>query len=82
MSYANDAANFFFLQTKGFATDNIEGLTAAKKWLCEATGDELMLGEPNGDPFDIAIGEMRRPMLIDFVNEEIRKLSQSKKAQK
>lgn len=40
-------------------------------WLKTAEADCLMHGEGTGDPFDIMVGEMRRPMLIASVEEAI-----------
>jgi hypothetical protein len=36
-----------------------------------------MYGEPSGDEFDIMVGEMRRPMLINSVEAAIAELSLS-----
>ena len=55
----------------------VKGLAAAKKWLENADPDELMYGEPNGYPFDIFVGSLRRGMLIEFVETEIKRLSAS-----
>lgn len=75
MAFASDAANFYFLQTKGFDTNSTEGLKKARKWLETTDPDNLMLGEPEGNEFDKAVGEMRRPMLLEFVDEQLYKYS-------
>ena len=59
-----DAANLDFLKAKGFTRKD---LAKAKKWLETTDPDNLMLGEPTGDPFDIAMGQMRRGMLLKTV---------------
>ena len=60
-----------FLNLKGFDTSTLTGLNAALHWLKTAEADCLMHGEGTGDPFDIMVGEMRRPMLIASVEEAI-----------
>lgn len=59
-----DAANLAFLETKGFSRKD---LARAKKWVETTDPDNLMLGEPTGDPFDIAMGQMRRGMLLETI---------------
>lgn len=49
------------------------GLQQAKEWLETADLDELMLGEPTGDAFDIQMGSLRRGMLIKTVEREMNK---------
>ena len=56
--------NLTFLQQKGFKTSTIEDLNKALHWLKTTEADCLMHGEGTGDPFDIMVGEMRRP--IDY----------------
>lgn len=63
--------NLTFLQQKGFKTSTIEDLNKALHWLKTTEADCLMHGEGTGDPFDIMVGEMRRPMLIASVEEAI-----------
>ena len=66
--------NLTFIETKGFDTSSLTGLQDALKWLQTADADNLMYGEPSGDEFDIMVGEMRRPMLIDSVEQAIAQL--------
>lgn len=66
--------NLTFLQQKGFKTSTIEDLNKALHWLKTTEADCLMHGEGTGDPFDIMVGEMRRPMLIASVEEAIREI--------
>jgi hypothetical protein len=63
--------NLTFLQQKGFKISTLEGLNKALNWLKTSDPDALMHGEGTGDPFDIMIGEMRRPMLISSVEAAI-----------
>ena len=69
--FTQNDASLEFILSKGFDVSTIKGVEAAKKWLDEADPDELMYGEPAGDPFDILVGEMRRGMLIDSVESEL-----------
>lgn len=66
--------NLTFLQQKGFKISTIEGLNKALHWLKTTDADALMHGEGTGDPFDIMVGEMRRPMLISSVEAAIAKI--------
>ena len=66
-------ANLDFLSYREFDVATLSGLKAALKWLKKANPDELLYGEPTGDPADIAAGEMRRSMLIHPVQMEILK---------
>ena len=63
--------NLMFLQQKGFDISSLDGLQKALSWLQNADPDTLMHGNPTGDPFDIMVGEMRRPMLISSVEAAI-----------
>lgn len=66
--------NITFLQQKGFDTSSFAGLKKALTWLKNTDADCLMHGEGSGDPFDIMVGEMRRPMLIASVEAAMAKL--------
>ena len=66
--------NLTFLQQKGFKTSTIEDLNKALHWRKTTEADCLMHGEGTGDPFDIMVGEMRRPMLIASGEEAIREI--------
>jgi len=66
-------SNLYFLTTKGFDIKTMVGLQQAKEWLETAAPDELMLGEPTGNAFDIQMGSLRRGMLIKTVEREMRK---------
>ena len=68
--------NLTFLQQKGFKISTIEGLNQALHWLKTTDADCLMHGEGTGDPFDIMVGEMRRPVLISSVEHAIIQLSE------
>lgn len=63
--------NLTFLNLKGFDTNTLTGLNKALHWLKTTDADCLMHGEGTGDPFDIMVGEMRRPMLINSVENAI-----------
>ncbi len=73
--------NLTFLQQKGFKTSTIEDLNKALHWLKTTDADALMHGEGTGDPFDIMVGKMRRPMLISSVEHAITQLSERKQTQ-
>lgn len=64
--------NLTFLSRKGFDTTTLKGLQKTLFWLKTADADELMYGDGTGDSFDIMVGEMRRPMLIESVMQAIR----------
>lgn len=70
----NSLSNY---NSKGFDVYTADGLNKALHWLQTADADNLMYGEPSGDEFDIMVGEMRRPMLINSVEAAIAELSLS-----
>ena len=59
------------IKKKGFDITTTDGLEKALEWLQSTDPDNLMLGEPTGDPFDRQMGEFRRGMLIKTVEEEL-----------
>ena len=63
--------NLTFLHLKGFDTNTLTGLNQALHWLKTTDADCLMHAEGTGDPFDVMVGEMRRPMLINSVENAI-----------
>ncbi len=65
--------NLDFLAHKGFDVKTAKGLMEAKVWLETADPDDLMYGEPTGDEFDIAVGSMRRGMLLKTVEAALKK---------
>ena len=69
--------NLTFISSKGFDIYTADGLYKALKWLKTADADNLMYGESSGDEFDIMVGEMRRPMLINSVETAIAELTLS-----
>lgn len=64
MNFELTEADVTFFESKGFDVKTSEGLKKALKWLRNTDEDNLMFGEPTDDPFDIEMGELRRPMLI------------------
>ena len=60
-------ANLEFIASQGFDTSSLEGLQKALVWLNTTVDYNLIYGEPSGDEFDIMVGEMRRPVLIESV---------------
>jgi hypothetical protein len=62
-----------FLAHKGFDVKTVKGLMEAKAWLETAGPDDPMYGEPTGDEFDIAVGSMRRGMLLKTVEAALKK---------
>ena len=77
MPHTQRDINLTFISCKGFDVYTTEGLTQALHWLKTADADNLMYGEPFGDEFDIMVGEMRRPMLINSVEAAIAELNLS-----
>lgn len=77
MPHTQRDINLTFISSKGFDVYTTEGLTQALHWLKTADADNLMYGEPSGDEFDIMVGEMRRPMLINSVEAAIAELNLS-----
>ena len=67
--------NLTFINQKGFDTSTLDGLNKALLWLKTADADSLMHDTPTGDPFDIMVGEMRRPMLINSVEAAIQSIT-------
>ena len=59
-----DEMTLVFLESKGFSRTDLK---PALEWLKSADPDDLMLGSGNHDEFDVAMGELRRPMLIASV---------------
>lgn len=72
MAISLDESNLEFISSKGFDTKSLEGLKKALSWLKVTDGDNLMYGDPTGDEFDIMMGELRRPMLIESVEKAIK----------
>ena len=72
MAISLDESNLEFISSKGFDTNSLEGLKKALSWLKVTDGDNLMYGDPTGDEFDIMMGELRRPMLIESVEKAIK----------
>lgn len=67
--------NLYFLkEEKGFDTDTVEGLEEARSWIRYANPDDLLIGEPKGDPFDIMIGSLRRGLLLQSVNLQLSRM--------
>ncbi len=60
-------ANLEFIASKGFDTSSLEGHQKTLVWLHITYADNLFYGEPSRDEFDIMVGEMRRPVLIESV---------------
>ena len=70
-NYTQHDVNLAFIKTKGFDITTTDGLEKTLEWLQSTDPDNLMLGEPTGDPFDRQMGEFRRSMLIETVEEEL-----------
>ena len=67
-----DKMTLAFLESKGF--DNAH-LKDALEWIKTADPDDLMLGSGNHDEFDVTMGELRRPMLIESVKRLMKRQS-------
>ena len=65
------SVNLQFIEDKGFDVHTRTGLEKALHWLETTDPDNLMYGDPTGDPMDIAMGEIRRGMLIGTVEKEM-----------
>ena len=70
-NYTQHDENLAFIKTKGFDITTTDVLEKALEWLQSNDPENLMLGEPTGDPFDRQMGEFRRSMLIETVEEEL-----------
>ena len=78
MPHTSKDINLTFINQKGFDTSTLTGLQKALSWLKTTDADKLMHGKGTGDPFDIMVGEMRRPMLIANVEHAISQISETK----
>ena len=65
--------NLQFIASKGFDVKTPAGLEEALAWLKTTDPDNLLYGKPTGDPMDIQMGALRRPMLIETITAEMRK---------
>ena len=75
MEFSLDESNLEFIESKGFDIKSLDAINKALEWMKTTHGDNLMYGDPTGEEFDIMMGELRRPMLIDSVEKEIRRKS-------
>ena len=75
MEMSLEESNLEFIESKGFDIKSLDGLKKALAWLKTTHGDNLMYGDPTGEEFDIMMGELRRPMLIDSVEKAIGRMS-------
>jgi len=65
--------NLQFVASKGFDVKAQSGLEEALAWLKTTDPDNLLYGEPTGDPFDVRMGALRRSMLIETITAEMNK---------
>ena len=65
--------NLMFLRDKGRDVDTLAGLYVTREWLKTAPTLAMFYGNEQGQPDDaeIMIGELRRVMLIETVEQEI-----------
>ena len=70
-NYTQHDENLAFIKTKGFDITTTDVLEKALEWLQLNDPDNLMLGEPTGDPFDRQMGKFRCGTLIETVEEEL-----------
>lgn len=63
-----DSTIQFLKDEKGLMVDSVEDLEKAREWVRTTDPDNLMLGEPTGDPFDIYIGSLRRNLLLQAID--------------
>ena len=69
---AIDKMTLVFLESKGYDRKHLK---EALKWIKTADPDDLMLGDKTGEYFDVTMGELRRPMLIESVKRLMKKLA-------
>ena len=69
---ALDKMTLVFLESKGYDRKHLK---EALKWIKTADTDDLMLGAGNHDEFDVTMGELRRPMLIESVKRLMKRQS-------
>jgi hypothetical protein len=72
MPHTQHDINLTFLSLKCFDTSSLDVLNNVLQCLKATEAERLMHGKPTGDPFDIMVGEMRRPMLIASVEAAIK----------
>ena len=72
-----DSTLFFLKEEKGMRVDTVEDLEKAREWVRTTNPDNLMIGEPTGDSFDITIGAIRRPMLLAAIDIKLNQLKAS-----
>ena len=70
-------ADIMFFNSKGFDVTTADGLMRAIEWVKITDADNLMFGEPTGDPFDIQMGELRRPMLLKMCKNALDSIMKS-----
>ena len=70
--------NLLFLAAKGLDIESQEGLEQALFWVSTTSPDNLLYGDPMGHPHDIMEGSLRRPMLIETVKTELRKVGEDR----
>ena len=73
-NYSQNDVNLEFIESKGFDVTTKKGLQKALLWLETTNPDNLMYGEPTGDPFDIQMGSLRRGMLIESVKAKLQSM--------
>ena len=56
-----------------FNVKTVKGLTKTRKWLETEKSDELMLGNPTGDSFNMQVESVRRGMLLKDIDTEMKK---------
>ena len=74
-NYSLNDVNLDFIASKGFDVTSKKGLQKALLWLETTSPDNLLYGEPTGDPFDIQMGRLRRGMLIESVKTALQNIT-------
>ena len=69
-----DSTMWFLKEDKGLKVDSVEELEKAREWVSTTNPDNLMLGEPTGDPFDIFIGSLRRGLLLEAIDIRLNRM--------
>lgn len=69
-----DSTMQFLKDEKGMAVDTVENLEKTREWVSSTDPDNLLLGVPTGDPFDIFIGSIRRGLLLQAIDIRLEQL--------
>ena len=70
-------SDLLFLSDKGMDVATKEGLEKARVWVWTTSPDNLLYGDPEGNPVDIMVGAARRERLMGTIALELRKYNEN-----